>query len=160
MKTFKKIQLLILGILFSFNAFAQQDDALVKLNQKHNLIEDGFGAQGYDVVAYFTKSKAQKGNSKYQHKFHGITYRFKTEENLNLFKANPSKYEPAYGGWCAYAVAEKGIKMEPDADSFRIQNGKLYFFYDGFFNNTIKIWEEAPKEYKVKGDKNWKKIIK
>lgn len=74
--------------------------------------------------------------------------------------ASPEKYEPEYGGWCAYAMGESGEKVKIDPETFKIVNGKLYLFYNFFFNNTLKDWNIDEKHLKLKADKNWKMLIK
>ena len=66
------------------------------------------GLSGYDPVAYFTEGKPVRGNGYHVSHFKGVTYAFASEEHKELFDANPEKYVPAYGGYCAYGVAEGG----------------------------------------------------
>lgn len=120
---------------------------------------DGVAIEGYDVVAYFTEDKAVEGTKEYAVEHYGLWYYFSSAENLNTFQANPTKYLPEYGGWCAYAIATKSQKMGVDPETFEIRDGKLYLFYNGFFNNTLKDWkQENPKELVKIGDENWDKL--
>ena len=100
--------------------------------------ENGIALQGYDAVAYFTLNKAVKGKPELAVFNQGITYYFSTAENKEAFKKNPSKYEPQYGGWCAYAMGNDGSKVNIDPATFKILDGKLYVFYNRFFTNTLK----------------------
>ena len=78
---------------------------------------------------------------------------------LKFFKENPKKYVPQYGGYCAYAVAEKNIKINIDPEEFQIRDGKLYLFYSSFFGSKLTNWKDADtKKLQVKADKNWKKL--
>ncbi|MEL6311794.1 MAG: YHS domain-containing (seleno)protein [Pseudomonadota bacterium] len=129
---------------------------------KYKLESKGLGAQGYDVVAYFPegdtkgKGRAVKGNKKITHVYNGVTYRFSTAKNRDLFKKNPLKYEPAYGGWCAYAMAHETY-TEPNPKRFLVQNGRLMLFYDGFFGDTYKDWhKEGPQKLEPVADGFWK----
>lgn len=141
--------LFILGITIS-SVSAQTID--------YNL-KKGFIANGYDVVAYFN-NKAVEGSLAFVTTFDGAKYMFSSEENVILFKQNPHKYVPQYGGYCAYAIAEKNEKVSINPKTFLIKNGKLYLFYNAWGTNTLKLWEQNnPTELEQKADKNWK-IIK
>jgi len=106
-----------------------------------NLDKNKLALSGYDPVAYFTEGggKATKGSDKITTTYKGVVYRFATEEHKALFLKTPDKFEPAYGGWCAYAMAE-GEKVEIDPESFVVTDGKLYVFYKSFFNDTRSKW--------------------
>jgi len=149
----KKLALLFLLIL-SQAAFAQSDDARKKnFNIKKNIAIDG-----YDPVSYFD-GKPAEGESKFTFTHKGITYLFINAANLNKFKAAPEKYEPAYGGWCAYAMGETGEKVKIDPETYKIVDGKLFLFYNFWTNNTLKDWNKNEKTLKVKADLNWKKFL-
>ena len=125
--------------------------------------KSGLAIKGYDPVAYFPTygGKATKGSKKITAKHRGVTYRFASERNKKAFLAAPERFEPTYGGWCAWAMADgKGSKTKPHPKSFTIEDGRLYLFYDGFFGNTRKSWKKkgsAPK-LAAKADTNWKRI--
>jgi hypothetical protein len=88
-----------------------------------------------------------------------VYYHFSSPENKKEFRKNPSKYEPEYGGWCAYAMGAKGEKVSIDPETFKIINGKLYLFYNSFFNNTLKSWNKDETNLKAKADVNWENIF-
>ncbi len=125
---------------------------------KHVYIENKIALAGYDAVAYFTQKKAVKGTSKFSSSIAGVIYHFSSEANKVLFIKNPSAYLPQYGGWCAYAMGDKGEKVEIDPETFKIINGKLYLFYNAYFNNTLKSWNKDEPNLKTKADANWLKI--
>jgi YHS domain-containing protein len=137
--------------------FGQASDAIRKKNFN---ISDGVAISGYDPVAYFTQSKAVKGDSKITAVQGGVIYRFATEADKETFQKNPSGYEPQYGGWCAYAMGNTGEKVEVDPATFKIMGGKLYLFYNKFFNNTLKSWNKDEAGLKAKADRNWTNIFK
>jgi YHS domain-containing protein len=85
---------------------------------------------GYDAVAYFTQGKPVKGKAEFSMKYKGVEWRFSSKENLEKFKADPTKYAPQYGGYCAWAIAAKGDAVKGDPKYWRIVNGKLYLNYD------------------------------
>ncbi|WP_437373061.1 YHS domain-containing (seleno)protein [Maribacter litoralis] len=116
--------------------------------------------KGYDPVAYFTKNKAIKGKKSLKADSDGAIYYFSSEEHKNLFKENPEKYTPEYGGWCAYAMGDSGEKVSIDPETFIILDGKLYLFYHTFFSNTLNSWNEDERHLKQEADKNWKKLIR
>ncbi|MEL7002444.1 MAG: YHS domain-containing (seleno)protein [Bacteroidota bacterium] len=119
---------------------------------------DGYVAEGYDVVSYFNK-KAVAGKKQYEYTYDGAKYRFTNQDNLNKFKSNPTMYVPQYGGWCAYAMGTSGDKVTVNPKTYEIRNGKLYLFYNAFFNNTLESWlEEGPNKLKPIADKNWEKV--
>lgn len=115
----------------------------------------GLAVKGYDVVAYFD-GPAQKGDKAHELSFEGVTYRFTSAANAKRFKANPQAYLPQYGGYCAYAIALNGKKVDIDPETFEIRDGKLYLFYNAWGNNTLKKWLENPGDLKAQADQNWK----
>ena len=151
----KTLAIVSLVIFASAAVFAQEP-----LRKKHFNLENGVAIQGYDPVAYFTKSKAIEGKKELAVFNQGATYYFSSVENKELFKANPSKYEPEYGGWCAYAMGAKGEKVEVDPETFKIINGKLFLFYNKFFNNTLKDWNKDETNLHTKANANWIKTFR
>ena len=126
--------------------------------QNQNLNSQNLAIEGYDPVSYFNANKAIKGVSKNTYQYEGATYQFATTQNLAAFKLNPNKYAPQYGGWCAYAMGATGEKVDIDPSTFKIVGGKLYLFYNKYFNNTLTSWNKDEKSLKIKADKNWAKI--
>lgn len=126
---------------------------------KHINHENTLAIQGYDPVSYFQANKATKGLSSIVYKYQGITYQFASEKSRAEFIKNPSKYEPQYGGWCAFAMGDYGKKVEVDPETFKILDGKLYLFYNAYFNNTLTSWNKNEKVLKQNADKNWSNFI-
>ncbi len=92
--------------------------------------------------------------------FHqGVVYYFSSTANKEEFKKNPARFEPQYGGWCAYAMGAKGEKVSIDPETFKVLGGKLYLFYNKLFNNTLTDWNKDEKSLKAKADQNWQKIF-
>ena len=120
-------------------------------------LEKGIAVQGYDVVAYFS-GKAVKGESSLAVIHQGVRYHFSSAVNKEEFKKNPTKYEPQYGGWCAYAMGATGEKVEINPETFKVLHGKLYLFYNKRFNNTLKTWNKDEQALKAKADANWGKL--
>ena len=90
----------------AFWAVAQDQKRVQSFN-----LEKGLAVQGYDVVAYFS-GKPVKGNASFAAVYQGVRYHFANEANKETFKKNAAKYEPQYGGWCAYAMGANGEKVE------------------------------------------------
>ncbi|MBL7741855.1 MAG: YHS domain protein [Chitinophagaceae bacterium] len=147
--------LMIVLSLLSFSAWTQ--DASIRTKEFN--LDEGVAISGYDPVAYFRSNKAIKGKKGLIVNHRGVYYYFSSEENKEEFKRNPDKYEPEYGGWCAYAMGAKGEKVSIDPGTFKIVNGKLYLFYNSFLNNTLKSWNKDEPNLKAKADVNWKKIF-
>ena len=134
--------------------FGQTDEQ----RTKHYNTRKGIAIDGFDPVSYFD-NKPREGTSRYQFTHHGITYYFSSASNAERFKATPEQFEPAYGGWCAYAMGASGDKVKIDPETFKIVDGRLYLFYNFWGNNTLEDWNKSEKELKKKGDQNWKKFI-
>jgi len=151
-----KVLLIMLCMFFASAAFSQSEAFRIK---QFNL-DDGVAIKGYDPVTYFTAGKAEKGKSSFATIYKGVSYHFKDAEDLKTFQANPEKFEPQYGGWCAYAMGHDGSKVQVDPETFKIINGKLFLFYNRFFNNTLKSWNEDESKLHAQADENWQKFLK
>jgi len=114
----------------------------------------GLAVRGYDVVAYFTTGEPVLGLEKFAVSHKGGTYRFASQANLDAFKADPAKYEPAFGGFCAYGVA-LGKKFDGDPNFWKIVNGKLYLNLDG---DIQAEWAKDTAGNITKADGNWGRI--
>ncbi len=114
----------------------------------------GLAAHGFDVVAYFKVSKPVQGDAKFAITHNDATYRFASEANLKAFKANPAKYEPAFGGYCAYGVSV-GAKFDGDPRYWKIVDGKLYLNLNA---DIQQAWlKDIPGAIK-KARSNWPKL--
>jgi len=152
----KKITLsLILGLITATTIFAQEP-----LRKKHFNLSKGLAIEGYDPVAYIKQNKAIEGKKDIAETYMGTTYYFSSAANKEAFKAAPAMYEPQYGGWCAYAMGAKGEKVEVDPETFKVVGGKLYLFYNKFFNNTLKDWNKDEANLKAKANANWEKTFR
>ncbi|TDK68361.1 YHS domain-containing (seleno)protein [Sapientia aquatica] len=109
------------------------------------------GAGGYDLTSYFSQEKPQRGNGHHTVELKGVTYLFATEENKKAFEANPEKFLPQYGGYCAYGVSVSK-KFVADPEQFDIVDGKLYLNLDAKIRS---IWLQSVPTRIADGDKNW-----
>jgi hypothetical protein len=75
-----------------------------------------------------------------------------------LVDARRTKYQPQYGGWCAYAMGADGEKVDVDPETFKLMDGKLYLSHNRFSNNTLKFWNKGETNLKQKADANWQKF--
>jgi YHS domain-containing protein len=116
---------------------------------------DGTGAGGYDVVAYQTENAAKPGNEAIAADFEGVKYRFISEANRAMFTADPAKYVPAYGGYCAYAVSQ-GYTAKIDPEAFTVVEGKLYLNYS---KGVQSKWQQDTAGYIASADANWPKVL-
>jgi YHS domain-containing protein len=154
-RSIKKVLYLLICFI-SFAVSAQNDNKRIT---QFNL-EKKVAIQGYDPVAYFKQGKALKGKKELVATYEGVIYQFSSVANKDLFVKNAASYEPQYGGWCAYAMGSSGEKVEINPETFKIIDGKLFLFYNAYFNNTLKSWNKDEVSLKAKADANWKKNIK
>ena len=151
----QKIFLILTLHLFSHTFTNAQTTA--QRTEKFNL-SGKLALQGYDPVAYFTQKKAVKGSATHTATYEGVQYNFSSAGNKAKFLATPSQFEPEYGGWCAYALGARNMKIEIDPETFKIINGKLYLFYNAYFNNTLTSWNKNEKTLLPKANANWAKL--
>ena len=118
----KRFFLFLTVAALALPAFAQTNKTLL------NLDKSGVAIQGYDPVAFFTDNKPVKGDQKFLAKRDGAIYFFASKEHRDLFTKDPTKYEPVFGGYCAYGVSRNKL-VEIDVDAFQIVDGKLLLQY-------------------------------
>jgi len=119
---------------------------------------EGVAIHGYDPVSYFQEGP-KEGRPGLSARHNGVEYHFASQANKETFTANPGQYIPEYGGWCAYAMLE-GDKVDVDPQRYKIIDGSLYLFYDGFWGNTLKKWNEKAQNQSdealvAKADAQW-----
>jgi YHS domain-containing protein len=148
--------ILSMAILITASVLHAQDNAALKA--KHFNLDKGVAISGYDAVAYMKENKAVKGSKDFTSNYNGVTYYFASAADRDEFNKNPAIYEPQYGGWCAYAMGKKGEKVNIDPGTFKIVNGKLYLFYNKYFNNTLTDWNKDEVNLKARADANWQKL--
>ena len=116
-----------------------------------NLDSSGVAIMGYDPVAYFAESKPVMGSDQYSVTYDGAIYRFSSAENQAAFEAEPQKYVPAYGGYCAYGLSQ-GYKAPVDPQAFTVVNDRLYLNYS---TGVRDKWQSDIPGYIAEADKNW-----
>lgn len=134
-------------ILFSVLTFAQKNPIYTT--------NDG-AIKGYDPVAYFVKAEAVKGKEEFTLKWKEADWYFSSQANLEAFKADPEKYAPQFGGYCAYAVGN-GYTYRSDPNAWKIVDNKLYLNYS---KGIQKKWEANQVGFIKQGEANWPAVIK
>lgn len=119
-----------------------------------NVDVQGVALKGYDTVSYFSSGGPIQGNANFAEKFNGTTYWFANSGNRDIFKANPEKYIPAFGGFCAMGLALKQ-KLDVDPQLWRIVDGTLYL---NIHKPAQNRWLEDVKGNIEKANKNWPDI--
>ena len=114
----------------------------------------GLAIQGYDVVAYFTDGRPVRGVADYVHRWRDAEWRFASAAHRDAFAADPERYAPQYGGYCAYGVA-RGYRVDVDPEAWRIVDGKLYLNYSQSVNRT---WLNDVRGYIRQADRNWPRL--
>ena len=138
----------LVSITVSSSAFAAKDPIYTGLFSS-------VAVSGYDTVAYFTEGKSVEGSDDFEYEWQDTTWRFSSAENLELFKAEPDKYAPQFGGYCAYAVAHNKT-ASTDPTKFHIKDGKLYLNYNG---KIQKKWLANRDALIVDANKNWPDVL-
>ncbi len=119
-----------------------------------NVDSEGYAIDRYDPVAYFTEGRPVRGSKKLTASHEGAKYAFSSAENRARFVADPKKYTPQFGGYCAYGVVH-GSKSDIDPELWEIVDGRLFFLINP---GTKTIWKRKKETYIAVGDKAWPKI--
>ncbi|MDX2259219.1 MAG: YHS domain-containing (seleno)protein [Hyphomicrobiaceae bacterium] len=118
-------------------------------------IVKGVAVGGYDPVAYFSAGKPVKGDPAITMEHQGAEWRFASEANRAAFRADPAKYAPQFGGYCAWAVSQ-GYTAKGDPNAWSIVGGKLYLNYD---KRVQSSWEKNAQSLISKGEANWPRVL-
>ncbi len=133
----------ILAIVFSAGSFA----ADIQINADSN----DLAIHGYDAVSYFSNSGPVRGKSKYSVSYKDAIYHFSSTSNRDAFRANPEKYAPQFGGYCAMGVA-LNKKLDVDPLAWRVVDGKLYLNLN---KQVQKKWLEDVPGNITTAERNW-----
>lgn len=139
-------------------AFALAGPALavdeVNVSKGATISGPGLAVHGHDVVAYFTDGAPTLGSDEFAHVYDNATYRFASQAHLDAFKADPARYAPAYGGFCAYGVAV-GKKFDGDPRFWKVVDGRLYLNLNG--DIQAKWLQDIPGNI-ADAEANWAEI--
>jgi hypothetical protein len=144
------------GLFMSQAARADQPAINTLKNSSLFSSATGVAINGYDTVAYFTANKPVKGLDSLVHEYKGAKWKFATAANLELFKANPEKYAPQYGGYCAYGVTQ-GYLVKVEPEQFTIRDNKLYLNYDA---DVQAKWLKDVPGYIGSADQKFPQLLK
>lgn len=117
-----------------------------------NVDSSGLALEGHDAVAHFTEGKPVRGNPSFMVKHDGATYQFASAEHQALFEANPVKYAPQYGGFCAFGMSS-GYQAPVEIDKFTVVDGKLFLNYNGSVQSK---WRKDIPDFITKANAEWK----
>jgi len=118
--------------------------------------ESGIALRGYDTVAYFTEGQPREGKDQFSTKWMGATWKFASQEHLNLFEAAPEQYAPQYGGYCAYGIAAQDALVKIEPELWTIVDEKLYLNY----NDSIqRKWEKDIPGFITQADKKFEALL-
>jgi YHS domain-containing protein len=140
-------------LLIGMNAFAAPP--VNTLKNSFFASQTDTAINGYDSVAYFMQNAPVKGQDANTYEWKGAKWKFASAVNLELFKNNPEKYAPQYGGYCAYGVAKDGL-VKVDPDQFTIFEGKLYLNFDA---SVQKEWAKDRAGYIKQADAKFPQLL-
>ena len=143
---FRAVRTAMIGVGLALATLAGAAKAETEIN-----INDGYAVHGYDVVAYFTKGRPTKGSDEFQATYDGATYRFASAEHRDIFTADPAKFAPQYGGYCAFGTA-MGRKFDGDPNAWKVVDDKLYLNLN---KNVQERWLSDVPGFIRGADNNW-----
>lgn len=123
-----------------------------------NVPASGIGLDGYSPVSYFTAGRPEKGDPAYAVEHNGVVYHLTSVNQVELFKANPAKYEPQCGGWCAFGMTVED-KFPVDPTKYRVIDDRLYLFLNNDEVNAYDLWGEGEQRELIdKAHAHWNKV--
>lgn len=120
----------------------------------HVNAEDGVAIKGYDAVAYFSDGRATQGKSEFEYSWDDVSWRFASVAHRDQFAADPERYAPQYGGFCAGGMYF-GETVAADPTAWKIVDGKLYLFAKPAF---VDNWSKDAARRIEAADNNWRKF--
>jgi YHS domain-containing protein len=151
---FFKITLTAIIVLFTLLSVIGANAQKYEGKYFNNVDANGVILDGYDPVAFFTDNKPVKADAAFQFKYQDAIYYFASQEHLDLFKANPEKYKPQFGAWCAYAVS-LGRVAPIDVNTFSIVDGRLLIQHN---QRAVNGWNKNVQGNLALADKYWPQV--
>ena len=149
MRTF----ILALGIVFAVMAPAAP--AFANHAPVYTGMFSNVGVSGYDVVAYFIDGRPVRGSTQFRTTYRNVEYRFASAEHLAAFRADPERYLPQYGGYCAWAISQ-GYTASGNPNNWRIVDGRLYLNYN---TDIQRRWEQDIPGHISRANTNWPSVL-
>jgi len=146
-------QLFLLTAILGFTTFAPVE-ALAKSAPIYTSWRNNVAMGGYDAVSFFA-GNPQKGEREFSTAYKGAKWYFQTEANRDLFVANPTAFEPQFGGYCAWALA-KGKLAKGSPTHWYVEDGKLYL---NFSDRIRDRWLADKDDYIAKANARWPDIL-
>lgn len=135
--------------VFTGYAHAQE----IRNTAQYNLTS-GVGLKGADPVSYFPEGEKNSVDTQPSVEHRGVTYNFLGQKNVDIFLANPDKYEPTYGGWCAFAMAS-GSQVDIDPSIYTINGNRIHFFVS---RRAKQLFDADIQGFEARADRFWKQI--
>jgi YHS domain-containing protein len=146
---------LLTALALALAAFTSASPAFADERPVYTAPFSSVGVSGYDVVAYFTDSRPVRGTTQFRTTHQNVEYRFASAEHLAAFRANPARYLPQYGGYCAWAVSQ-GYTASANPNNWRIVDGKLYLNYN---SEIQRRWEGDIPGHIRNANANWPRVL-
>ena len=137
--------------------YAAYDNAFIEdvLQLEYNVGADRIMLKGYSPVSYVDQGVAEKGSPDFSIEYQQVIFLFTSEDQKQLFSQNPSRYMPAYGGYCAYGVAiAKHLDIDPQ--NFKMLNGRVHLFLRNNEVDALDLWNKGKETAMVEdAEVNW-----
>jgi hypothetical protein len=144
--------------VLAWSGCAPLDDARPGLSE-YNLDARGLALEGYSPVSYLEDGVARMGSPDFALTHRGVTYRFASAAEVDAFRADPDRYEPAYGGWCAYG-ASVGIRWDVDPENFEIRGGRTFLFSRNDEADARELWDREDRDALIaRADRYWESLL-
>jgi YHS domain-containing protein len=122
---------------------------------RYNLDDSRAGLSGYSPVSYVDLGQAQVGRPEFSTEHDGVKYYFTDEDQQGRFVADPAKYVPAFGGWCAFGMTVDK-RFRPDPTKFKVVDGHLVLFLNDLEIDAAALWDQGEdRELLKKAEENW-----
>ena len=129
--------------------------AVDKTGGAYNTLFAGIGIKGYDPVAYHTVGKPTPGSADITYDWGGVTWRFASAGNRDLFKASPEKFAPQYGGFCSWGVSQGKLFDIDPVDGWTIADHKLYITFN---KDVLGVFNKDQQGFIKQASSNWPKL--